>query len=51
MNKILNSLGLEAINAGTWYGDESSEDKSAELIESVNPEYKDLYEHLAELLT
>ena len=37
MNKILDSLGLEAINAGTWYGDESSEDTSAELIESVNP--------------
>jgi len=37
MNKILDNLGLEAINAGTWYGDESSEDASAELIESVNP--------------
>ncbi len=37
MNKILDSLGLEAINAGTWYGDESSEDESADLIESVNP--------------
>jgi len=37
MKKILDSLGLEAINAGTWYGSESSEDSSAELIESINP--------------
>lgn len=37
MNKILDSLGLEAINPGTWYGDESSADDSADLIESVNP--------------
>lgn len=37
MNSILTSLGLEAVNAGTWYGDESSEDTSAELIESMNP--------------
>jgi aldehyde dehydrogenase (NAD+) len=37
MKNILDSLGLGAINAGTWYGDESSEDDSAALIESVNP--------------
>lgn len=37
MKKILDRLGLEAINAGTWYGGESSEDDSAALIESVNP--------------
>ena len=35
--EILASLKLEAINPGTWYGGESSEDASAELIESVNP--------------
>jgi aldehyde dehydrogenase (NAD+) len=37
MKKILDSLGLEATNAGTWYGHESSEDTSAALIDSVNP--------------
>ena len=37
MNRILDSLGLEAVNPGTWYGSESSEDTSAELIESINP--------------
>ncbi len=37
MKKILDSLSLEAVNAGTWYGSESSEDTSAELIESINP--------------
>ena len=37
MKKILDSLGLEAINPGTWYGNESSEDGSAPLIESINP--------------
>jgi aldehyde dehydrogenase (NAD+) len=37
MNKILDSLGLEAINPGTWHGSESSENASAALIESVNP--------------
>ena len=37
MNKILDNLGLEAINPGTWYGAESSEDTTANLIESVNP--------------
>ena len=37
MQKILDSLGLDAVNAGTWYGSESSEDSAAKLIESVNP--------------
>lgn len=37
MQDILNSLGLQAINPGTWYGSESSEDTSAGLIESINP--------------
>ena len=37
MNDILGKLGLEAVNAGTWYGSESSEETSAGLIESVNP--------------
>jgi aldehyde dehydrogenase (NAD+) len=37
VNKILDSLGLQASNAGTWYGASSSEDNDAPLIESVNP--------------
>ncbi len=37
MKDILDRLGLEAVNAGTWFGNESSEDSSAELIESYNP--------------
>jgi aldehyde dehydrogenase (NAD+) len=37
MKDILDSLGLDAVNPGTWYGSESSEDTSAALIESVNP--------------
>jgi aldehyde dehydrogenase (NAD+) len=37
MKKILDSLGLETCNAGTWFGNESSEDAGAPLIESVNP--------------
>jgi len=37
MQEILNKLGLQAVNAGTWYGGESSEDAAAGLIESVNP--------------
>jgi aldehyde dehydrogenase (NAD+) len=37
MNKILKSLDLEAVNAGTWFGSEASEDSSAALIESINP--------------
>jgi aldehyde dehydrogenase (NAD+) len=37
MKEILDSLGLEAINPGTWYGSEASEDTAAPLIESINP--------------
>ncbi len=37
MKDILNSLGLEAVNPGTWFGSEASEDTSAPLIESINP--------------
>ena len=37
MKRILDSLDLEAVNPGTWYGSESSEDTSAELIKSINP--------------
>jgi aldehyde dehydrogenase (NAD+) len=37
MKTILDSLGLEAINPGTWMGAEFREDPSAKLIESVNP--------------
>ena len=37
MKEILNSLGLDAVNPGTWYGEESSEDTSAPLIDSINP--------------
>ncbi len=37
MKKILHSLGLDAVNPGTWYGNDSSADESAGLIESLNP--------------
>jgi len=37
MKEILDSLGLEAVNPGTWFGSEASEDTSAPLIESINP--------------
>ena len=37
MKDILDSLGLEAVNAGTWFGSEPSKDTSAPLIESINP--------------
>ena len=37
MKDILDSLGLDAINPGTWYGSEPSEDSSATLIDSINP--------------
>ena len=35
--KILDSLGLEAVNPGTWLGSQSSEDESARIVESINP--------------
>jgi aldehyde dehydrogenase (NAD+) len=37
MKEILDSLGLEAVNPGTWFGSAASEDTSAPLIESINP--------------
>ncbi len=37
MKKILDRLGLEAQNPGTWSGPEASTDASAPLIESINP--------------
>jgi len=37
MKEILDSLGLDAVNPGTWFGSEASEDTSAPLIESINP--------------
>ncbi len=37
MKSILDSLNLEAVNAGTWHGSESFEDSSAGVIESINP--------------
>ena len=37
MNEILDQLGLASVNDGTWMGGNSSADKSAALIESINP--------------
>ncbi len=37
MKDILDRLGLGAVNDGTWIGAKSSADKSAGLIESINP--------------
>jgi aldehyde dehydrogenase (NAD+) len=37
VKQILDSLGLESVNPGTWYGSENSSDDSASLIESINP--------------
>ena len=37
MKKILDSLGLDSVNPGTWLGSESSDDSSAPLIDSINP--------------
>ena len=37
MKQILDRLGLDAVNAGTWSGAESLSSDSAALIESVNP--------------
>ena len=37
MKNILDSLGLEAVNPGTWLGAESIEDSNANIIESINP--------------
>ena len=37
MKHILDSLGLESVNAGTWSGNEAMSSDSAPLIESINP--------------
>jgi aldehyde dehydrogenase (NAD+) len=37
MKDILDQLGLEAINAGTWIGAQALADESAPLINSLNP--------------
>ncbi len=37
MKQILDRLGLDATNPGTWIGDSALEDKSAGSIESINP--------------
>ena len=37
MKSILDNLGLESVNAGTWSGGESMSTDSAPLIESINP--------------
>jgi len=37
MQDILKKLGLAETNPGTWLGSKSLEDKSAKLIESINP--------------
>ena len=37
MQKILDQLGLESINPGTWSGPESMSTDSAPIIESINP--------------
>ncbi len=37
MQKVLDQLGLSAVNDGTWFGATSSHDESASIIESFNP--------------
>ena len=37
MQKILEQLGLAAVNDGTWLGAQPLADASAPLIESINP--------------
>ncbi|MBT8101330.1 MAG: aldehyde dehydrogenase family protein [Gammaproteobacteria bacterium] len=37
MQSILDQLGLESVNDGTWSGGSSSADPSASIIESINP--------------
>jgi aldehyde dehydrogenase (NAD+) len=37
MHDILKRLGLAAVNPGTWYGSEHSEDATTGLIDSINP--------------
>ncbi len=42
MKQILDSLGLEALNPGTWIGAESSENSDGSIIESINPATNEL---------
>ena len=42
MKNILDRLGLEPVNAGTWSGAESMSSDSASLIESINPANNEL---------
>jgi len=42
MHAVLEKLGLEAVNDGTWFGPQSSADESASLIESTNPSTNEL---------
>jgi aldehyde dehydrogenase (NAD+) len=42
MKDILDQLGLAAVNAGTWIGNESLADDSAPLIDSLNPSTNEL---------
>jgi aldehyde dehydrogenase (NAD+) len=42
MKDILDQLGLAAVNAGTWIGDESLADDSAPVIDSLNPSTNEL---------
>ena len=37
MKDILDKLGLDDLNPGTWLGAESSEDEAGSIIESFNP--------------
>ena len=37
MQAILEQLGIEAVNDGTWFGGTSASDDSAPLIKSTNP--------------
>ncbi len=37
MKSVLDSLGIDAVNAGTWLGPDSRSDDAGELIDSVNP--------------
>ena len=37
MNKILNNLGIEQINSGSWQGPDPLQSANDNLIESINP--------------
>jgi aldehyde dehydrogenase (NAD+) len=37
MQQVLDQLGLDAINDGTWFGATSTRDESTTIIESINP--------------